>query len=71
MVTFKKFQAIAMSFPEVREEPHFEKTSFRIKKKIFASYDEKNKRTCIKLSAKDQGVFPCSAQTIIYPVPNA
>jgi len=28
---------IAMSFPEVTEEPHFQATSFRVRKKIFAT----------------------------------
>jgi hypothetical protein len=34
------------SFPKATEEPHFEKTSFRVKKKFFATYDKKNKRAC-------------------------
>lgn len=33
MITFKELQQIALSLPEAYEEPHFEKTSFRIKKK--------------------------------------
>ena len=61
---------MALSFPEATEEPHFEKTSFRVKQKIFASYDEKNKRACIKLSAIDQDVFAAAAKTIIYPLDN-
>src|SRR5690606_39171447 len=52
------------------EEPHFEKTSFRIKKKIFATYDEQNKRACIKLSEIDQNVFTSAAKGIIYPLDN-
>ena len=56
MVTISVARKIALSFPEVTEEPHFEKISFRVKKKIFATYDDKNKRTCIKLSETDQNV---------------
>jgi predicted DNA-binding protein (MmcQ/YjbR family) len=70
MVTIDLFRKIALSFPETTEEPHFEKTSFRIKKKIFATYHEKNNRACIKLSETDQDVFSSSNKTIIYPVPN-
>ncbi len=44
MVSIEIFRKLAMSFPETTEEPHFEKTSFRIKKKIFATFDEKNNR---------------------------
>lgn len=70
MITFDDLKKIALSFPETIEEPHFEKTSFRVKKKIFATYDDKNKRACIKLSAIDQDVFSSSDKHIIYPVDN-
>jgi len=70
MVTIEMLRKIALSFPEATEEPHFEKSSFRIKKKIFATYDDVNKRACIKLSAIDQDVFSSADKTIIYPVDN-
>lgn len=70
MVTINHLRKIALSFPEVTEEPHFEKTSFRVKNKIFATYDDKNKRTCIKLSEIDQDVFSLSDKNTIYPVDN-
>jgi predicted DNA-binding protein (MmcQ/YjbR family) len=59
-----------MSFPEVIEQPHFEKTSFRVAKKIFATLDEINKRAVVKLSEIDQDVFCSIDKTIIYPVSN-
>lgn len=70
MVTFETLRALALSFPETTEEPHFEKTSFRVKKKIFATYDEKSNKACIKLSEIDQNVFALADITIIYPVDN-
>lgn len=70
MVTFETLRALALSFPETTEEPHFEKSSFRVKKKIFATYDEKNKRACLKLSEIDQDVFSSADRTSIYPVDN-
>ena len=70
MVTIETLRKLALSFPEATEDPHFEKTSFRIKKKIFATYDDKLKRSCIKLSAIDQDVFSSADKTIIYPVDN-
>lgn len=70
MVAIDTFREIALSFPEVTEEPHFEKTSFRVKKKIFATYDDKNKRACIKLSPIDQSIFSAADNTIIFPVDN-
>lgn len=44
MVTIDSFRKLALSFPEATEEPHFEKTSFRVKKKIFATFDEAKNR---------------------------
>ena len=70
MITFEKLRAVALTFPETTEEPHFEKTSFRVKKKIFAVYDEKLKKVCLKLSEVDQDVFSSADKTNIYPVPN-
>jgi predicted DNA-binding protein (MmcQ/YjbR family) len=57
MVSIDTFRKLALSFPEATEEPHFDKTSFKVKKKIFATYDDKKKRACIKLSEIDQNVF--------------
>lgn len=70
MVSIDTFRNLALSFPEATEEPHFEKTSFRVRKKIFATYDQKNERACIKLSAIDQDVFSSADKTIIFPVDN-
>lgn len=70
MISLNVLRKIALSFPETTEEPHFEKTSFRVKKKIFATYDALNKRTCIKLSEINQSVFSSADQINIYPVNN-
>lgn len=70
MVTIQKLRAIALSFPEATEAPHFEKISFRIKQKIFATYDDKTNRTCVKLSAIDQSVFSSPNKTIVFAVDN-
>jgi predicted DNA-binding protein (MmcQ/YjbR family) len=67
-VTLKTLQNLALSFPETTEEPHFEKSSSRVKKKIFATYDDKNKRACIKLSEIDQDVFTSADRATIYPL---
>jgi predicted DNA-binding protein (MmcQ/YjbR family) len=70
MVTIETMRNLALSFPETTEEPHFEKTSFRVRKKIFATYDELNHRACLKLSEVDQDVFSINQAEVIYPVPN-
>ena|SRR6187549_3717 len=70
MVSIKKFRQIALSFSETEEQPHFEKTSFRVKKKIFATLDEKQQKATLKFSPIDQSVFCLADKSAIYPVPN-
>lgn len=71
MPTTKTARELAMAFDEVTEEPHFEVTSFRIKKKVFATMNEPEKRMTVKLTPIDQDVFCTYNATVIYPVPNA
>lgn len=59
-----------MSFPEVEEVPHFEKTPFRVKKKIFMTYDEIKNTATVKLSEVDQSAFSAAGKEHIYPVDN-
>lgn len=70
MISMNTFRKLALSFPETTEEPHFEKTSFRVKKRIFATYDDETKKACIKLSEIDQDTFVSKDRTIVYPVNN-
>lgn len=69
MVTIQKARETALSFAGAEELPHFERASFRVKKKIFATLDEKAGRVMVKLSLIDQSVFCSFNKTIIYPVP--
>lgn len=70
MVSIDTFRSIALSFPETVETPHFEKIAFKVKKKIFATYDDDKKLACVKLSDIDQNVFSSVDKTIIFPVDN-
>ncbi len=70
MVTIQKFRKLALSLPEAIELPHFDKASFRVGKKIFATLDEKKKRGCLMFTPVDQSVFAAIDKTILYPVPN-
>ncbi len=69
-MTIESFKKLAIAFPEVEVAPHFEKISFRVRKKIFATLDVANKRVCMKLSEVDQSVFSTKDKAIVYPVPN-
>jgi predicted DNA-binding protein (MmcQ/YjbR family) len=71
MVTWKELRDMAFSLPETTEEPHFEKTSFRIKGMIFATYDKANDRACVKLSEDEQSLFSSWDEKVIYPVDNS
>ena len=70
MINTETFRRLALSFPETNEQPHFEKTSFRVNNKIFATLDIKKNLACLMLSEIDQSVFSVYDSTIIYPVPN-
>jgi len=70
MISIKTFKKLALSYPAATEHPHFEKTSFRVNKKIFATLDIKNMRACLLLSPMDQSVFSTFDKSVIYPVPN-
>ncbi|HLP32760.1 MAG TPA: MmcQ/YjbR family DNA-binding protein [Bacteroidia bacterium] len=70
MVSLAAFRTIALSFPEATEAAHFEKISFRVKGKIFATCDEKNNRACLKLSETNQDLFSLADKSIVYPVNN-
>lgn len=65
------FRDLALSFPNTTEVPHFEKTSFRIGKKIFATLDIDKLEATVKFSEIDQNVFSTIASSAIYPVPNS
>jgi hypothetical protein len=70
MVSIETFRTMALSLPDADEVPHFEKPSFRIYKKIFATLNVAENRCCIKLSPIDQSVFCLYDKTVIFPVPN-
>ncbi len=70
MVSIKTLKELALQFDEAEEAPHFEKTSFRVQQKIFATLDEPNKKLVVKLSEMDQSVFGAFDDTVVYPVPN-
>ncbi|MES2776780.1 MAG: MmcQ/YjbR family DNA-binding protein [Bacteroidota bacterium] len=71
MVSIATFRQMALSFPGAIEQPHFEKISFRVKKKIFATLSEATGIAVLKLSLLDQSVFCAFDKEIIYPVPGA
>jgi len=70
MVNIETMRQLALSFKDTEELPHFERTSFRVKKKIFATLDIKKELACLMLSPVNQSVFSAFDSSAIYPVPN-
>lgn len=69
MITTNSFRKTALSLPGVEEHPHFDKPSFRVKKKIFATLWEKEKRAMLKLSLLSQSVYCSYNSEVFFPVP--
>ena len=71
MLDIDTVRILALSFPEVTEQDHFGRPSFRIKKKIFATLWPKENIAVLKLNDIEQSVFCDFNRTIIYPVEGA
>lgn len=69
-MTPEQCRKLALAFPEATEEPHFEKTSFRVRKKIFATMAPEKREVVLKLPLLEQSVFSDASGGAIYPVPN-
>lgn len=68
--SFSELKELALSFKGATEAPHFNKTSFRIKSKIFATYDFDTDLLCLKLSPELQDIYTLADKENIYPVQN-
>lgn len=71
MVDLQHFRKLVLEFPDTEELPHFELISFRYRKKIFATYWEKENKAMLKLPLIEQSVFCDYDNTIFFPVPGA
>jgi len=70
MISVDEARKLAMAFPGTVELPHFEKISFRTKKKIFMTVDEQKGLAVLKFTPEDQSVFSSSPDGSITPIPN-
>jgi predicted DNA-binding protein (MmcQ/YjbR family) len=70
MMSTKTFRELAPALPGAEEHPLFDKSSYRVNKKIFATLDMQNSIACLKLTPVDQSVFSGISRSAIYPVPN-
>ncbi len=71
MVNIETFKQIALSFHGTEENPHFDRTAFKVTgRRIFATLHEKSETVNIKFSKTDQSVYCSFDETAVYPVPN-
>ncbi len=54
MLSWQAARKLALSLPEAEEQPHFDKPSFRVRGKIFATLSAPDARVTLKLSPADQ-----------------
>jgi hypothetical protein len=71
MIDIVYFRKLALSFPDTAELPHFNLQSFRFKKKIFATFHEKDNRAMLKLTPISQSVFCSYDKVVFFPVPGS
>ncbi|HMK02830.1 MAG TPA: hypothetical protein VK489_01510 [Ferruginibacter sp.] len=69
MVTTAVFRQMALALPDAIELPHFDRASFRVNKRIFATMQEEKKIAVLMFSPLEQSVFCAFDKNIIYPVP--
>jgi predicted DNA-binding protein (MmcQ/YjbR family) len=70
MVTTDTCRTMAMALPGAAAAPHFDKESFKVNGKIFATLNVAESRACVKLSPIDQSVFCQYDKEVMWPVPN-
>ena len=70
MMQEKKFTDLALAFPVTVQQPHFNRTGYKIVgKEIFATYLATDNTANIFLSPEEQLIF-CTMHSDIYPVAN-
>lgn len=69
MVTIDTVRQLALSFAEAEEQAHFDKPSFRIRNKIFATLWVNEQRAMVKLPLVEQSVFCSYGNDVFVPVP--
>ena len=70
-MTADDIRAVALSMPQAVELPHFEKTSFRVAGKIFATLTPDGARLMVKLPEEIKEALKQSGPETILPLPGA
>ena len=71
MITPEDARTLALSFEGTDEKPHFERTAFTVKKKIFATLSLKDKTLNLRFTPQVQFIYCPPESDVIYPIDNA
>lgn len=66
MAGVETLRKLALALPEAEEKPHFERASFRVRGKIFATLSVADKQAVLKLPIPDQTVLVGSEPDIFF-----
>lgn len=70
-MTSDAFRKLALSFQDSEENPHFDRTAFKITgRRIFATLHEESGTANLKLTPEDQSAFVTFGKDAVYAVPN-
>ncbi len=70
MITPEETRTIALSFEGADEKPHFNRTAFTVKKKIFATLSFEEKTLNLKFTPQAQMIFCPPQSDTIFAIPN-
>src|SRR3954468_6613521 len=70
MVTPEEAQAIALSFEDTAQKPHFNRIAFTVKGKIFATLLAEDGTLNLMFDTQTQFIFCPPNSDVIFPVPN-
>lgn len=71
MVKAEDAKKIALSLSETGDQPHFNRTAFTVKKKIFATLSFEDKTLNLKFTPEAQFIFCPPNSDVIFPIDNA
>ncbi len=70
MLSQEETKQLALSLEGTDEKPHFDRTAFTVKKKIFATLSEKDKTLNVRFTPGVQFIFCPPKSDVIFAIPN-
>lgn len=70
MLSAEQTKQLALSLEGTGEQPHFNRTAFTVKKKIFATLSEKDKTLNLRFTPEVQFIFCPPKSEVIFAITN-